>query len=115
MMEMLVKVQAERRIRQPLAASLKDVVRHVVVAHPCEIDIGESLGDALHHAILHGHRAIVAMHLSRKILDQSCSVTYKMVSRCPLLCSVYRSLLVILLCGRNCTPAPTKDDKAPTA
>ena len=55
MMEVLVTVQSERRVWQPLAAPLEDVVRHVVVAHPSEFDIGEGLGDALHHSILHGH------------------------------------------------------------
>ena len=57
-MEVLVTVQSEWRVRQPLAATFEDVVRHVLVPHPCESNIGEGLGDALHHAILHGHHAI---------------------------------------------------------
>ena len=104
MMEVLVKVQAERRVWQPLAAPLEDVVRHVLVAHPCEFDIGEGLGDALHHAIMHSEHAI-GIVLSRKFFDQSSSVAYRMVSRCPLPCFVYRNPFVIALCGRNCTPA----------
>ena len=103
MMEVLVTVQSKRRVRQPLAATFEDVIRHVFVAHPSEFDIGEGLGDALHNSILHGHA--IGEVLSRKFFDQSSSVAYRIVSRCPLPCFVYRSPLVIALCGRNCTPA----------
>jgi hypothetical protein len=54
MMDMLVWVQAEGRVGQPMAASTENSARRVLVAHPDELMAVQSLLDPPHNTISDG-------------------------------------------------------------
>src|SRR6478736_5438131 len=69
---MLVCVQAIRRVWQPLTTTIEHVVWYILIAHPSEFNIGEGLGDALHHAVLHGCRCSTTDSLVTEVLRPIC-------------------------------------------